>query len=91
MKHEDFMKFIRKYNQNVLDIENESSQGARIRKKIMQGGYSDKEWLALQEELREFIASNPPKDEMEQLQGFGEALSMICCGIKKKQGEKGCP
>ena len=82
MEHADFMKTIRKHNNA---IENPTSKAALLRKKIMHENHSNDEWLSLQEELREFIASNPSEDELKELQGCGESLAMICKAINEKK------
>ena len=81
MKDVDFMNLVRKHNS---DRNNSTSQGAILRKKIMHENHTDEEWLALREELKAFIASNPPKNELNQLQGCSESLIMICNGIENK-------
>lgn len=82
MDHTEFMKIVRKYNS---DFANPTSQGAIIRKKVLHENHTNEEWLALQEELRAFIASNPSQEELDELQGCGEALAMICSAISKEK------
>lgn len=79
MDHTDFMKIVRQYNANK---DNEDSNAAKLRKRIMHENHSNAEWLELQEELRCFIAANPSQEELNQLQGCGESLAMICSAIK---------
>lgn len=80
MNNTDFMERVRKHNN---DVANPTSQGALLRKKIMHETHTNEEWLALQEELQTFITSNPSQEELEQLQGCGESLAMICSAINE--------
>lgn len=82
MKHADFMNFVRKHNS---DVDNPTSRGAMLRKRIMHESHTDDEWLALRKELNAFIALTPPKSELDQLQGCSESLIMICNGIEDKR------
>ena len=51
----------------------------------MNGNHTNEEWLALQEELIEFIASHPSKEELAELPGCGESLAMICSAIRERR------
>ena len=77
MKHDDFMKIVRKHNST---IRNPVSIGEEFRKRILHEVHTDDEWLELRDELMEFIASKPPQKELDKLQGCGEVLTMICNG-----------
>lgn len=81
-KVDNLLKNIKEYNQD-REKELKSSKAVRLRHKIMNEKHTNEEWLALQEELRAFIATNPSEDELKQLQGCGESLSMICSAINK--------
>lgn len=80
---DDLLIEIRKYNKKYEITEN-SSEADKLRHKIMHVNHTDEEYLALQEELKAFIASNPPEEELERLEGCGESLAMICSAIREK-------
>ncbi len=82
MTHEEFMNIVRKKNEWKKHPE-KWTQAEKLRERIMSGKKTSEELLALQEELRAFIASNPPKEELELLQGCGESLAMLCSAIKE--------
>ncbi len=82
MTHEDFMKIVREKNEWYRHPE-KWTEAERLRERIMSSKKTNEEYLALQEELRTFIASNPPKEELERLQGCGESLAMICSAIRE--------
>lgn len=84
MKHEEFMEIVRRHNKEVI---NPTTKGAIIRKKVLHENHTDDEWLELQRELREFIASKPSKEELAELQGCGEMLAMICSGIREEKSK----
>ena len=81
-KIDDLLENIREYNRKQ-EKELKSSKAVRLRHKIMHESHTNEEWLALQEELREFIATNSSKSELEQLHGCGESLAMICSAINE--------
>lgn len=83
MTHEEFMKIVREKNEWYRHPER-WTEAERLRERIMSGNHTDEEYLALQEELMAFIASNPSQEELERLQGCGESLAMICSGIRKR-------
>lgn len=80
MNYADFMKIVREHNDTVTS---EDSKAAILRRRILHETHSNEEWLALQEKLKSFIASNPSQEEMNQLQGCGESLAMICSAINE--------
>ena len=84
MKFEEFMGIIREYNE---EEKNKKSRATILRRKIMKENHSNEEWLKLQDELRSFIASNPSQEELNELQGCGECLEMICSAIGKEGAE----
>ncbi len=80
MNHTSFMKAIRMYNR---DKENKNSTAAILKEKILYSHHTNEEWINLQEELKDFIASNPSQEELDKLQGCGESLAMICSAINE--------
>lgn len=80
MNYADFMKVVRKHNNATIS---EDSKAAILRRRILHESHSNEEWLAIQEELKSFIASNPSREELNQLQGCGESLAMICSAINE--------
>lgn len=65
-------------------ISENSSTAEKIRNKIMLGKKSNDDWLNLQDEVRKYIATNPPKEEIEILNSCCEMLTMICSAIRTK-------
>lgn len=82
MNFEEFMSVIREYNE---DKKNKNSRATILRRKIMNENHSNEEWLKLQDELRSFIASNPSREELNELQCCGECLEMICSAVRKNR------
>lgn len=76
---DDLLSEIRAYNEKYA-ITEKSSEGDKLRHRIMQK-HTNEEYLALQEELIAFVASNPP-EEIAKLEGCGESLEMICSAIR---------
>lgn len=82
MTHEEFMKIVREKNEWNKHPE-KWTQAEQLRERIMSGEKTKEEYLALQEELNAFIASNPSQEELKKLQGCGESLAMICSAINE--------
>ena len=79
MNFKEFMSVNREYNE---DKKNKNSRATILRRKIMKENHSNEEWLKLQDELRSFIASNPSREELNELQDCVECLEMICSAIR---------
>ena len=78
---DDLLNDIKEYRKKYTITEN-SCEADKLQYKIMQR-HTDEEYLALEEELRQFVVSNPP-EEVAKLGYCGESLSMICCGIRER-------
>ena len=83
MKHEEFMKIVKEHNKRKMNSYKDEPKSVRIRKQIEKGGHSKEEWLALERELAEYIASNPSEEELKKLDGYEECLIMICNSFKE--------
>ena len=81
MTHEEFMKIVREHNEWRRHPER-WTEAERLREEIMSSNKTNEEWLALQEEVREFFQSDASEEDKQLVQGYTEALSMICSAIR---------
>ena len=44
---------------------------------------TNEEILKLQQDIRDFFASDEPDDDKKELAGYTEHLSMVCCAIRE--------
>lgn len=45
------------------------------------------EWLELEKNVKDFLKSDEPEDEKNQIKNYSEMLYMICRGIEKQQAK----
>ncbi|MDR1774042.1 MAG: hypothetical protein LBR30_04160 [Clostridioides sp.] len=77
---EKLLEFIKKYNSEHKISDN--STPAEILKAKCHHMKSDEDWLALQKEIEEYVATNPPESEIEILIDFCEMVEMVCSAIR---------
>ncbi len=53
---------------------------------------SVEEWFELREQVRAFVRTNPSKEDLDELRGAAETISMACSAIeeirKRKNGKR---
>lgn len=77
----DDLLLVIKQHREKYEITKKSSEADKLRHRIMQR-HTNEEYLALEEELKAFLLSNPP-EEIKKLEGCSESLSMICNAIRE--------
>ncbi len=79
--------FIKEYK-SKYSITSDSTIAEKLRYKAFSLGKSDEDWLILENEIIQYIASDPPKSELDILYGFSEMVSMTCSAIRWKDSKK---
>lgn len=75
---EMFSEFRRKF-----DVAESSPWAERIINKIVCLNYlTNQEILDIQQEVREFAASDPPEEDLKRVCGYTESLAMVCSAIR---------
>ena len=81
---EKLLNFI-KENKSEYSITSDSTTAEKLRHKAFLHEKTDKEWLELEDEIKQYVASGPSESEMDILYEFGEMVSMSCSAIRKRE------
>lgn len=79
MTHEEFMDFVRKYNNRVPETEAEILIDRIIKEKKM----TNEEYLLLMKDVQRFMKSDASEEDKRRVGGYTEMLGMICSAIEE--------
>ena len=82
----ELVKAIKEHKKKFAITEN-STPAEKIRYIISHGKKSEAYWLALRNEIRAYVATNPPQEEKDILFSCCEAVVMVCEGIEGRRNE----
>ncbi len=75
------LDFIKKYK-SQYSITSDSTIAEKLRYKAFTSGKSNEDWLELENEIKQYIASDPSESEIYILREFSEMVSMTCSAIR---------
>ncbi len=80
---DDLLGFIHEYEKKY-NISEDSSEAEKLRFRITHGDKTKDEWMAVRQEVRDFMESGASEEDKKMVQGYTEMLSMLCSAIEKK-------
>lgn len=87
-KVKELVKDIKEHKKKFAITEN-STLAEKIRYKISHGKKSETDWLALQDEVIAYLATNPPQEEKDILFSCCEMVGMVCERIESRRRNRG--
>lgn len=80
------LAFIQEYKEKYT-VNDSSTTAERLRYRSSVAK-SDEEWLKLEKDIDEYIASKPPESELTILHSFADMIVMRCSAIRLKQNNR---
>lgn len=80
------LAFIKEYKEKYT-VNDSSTTAERLRYRSSVAK-SDEEWLELEKDMDEYIASKPSESELAILHGFADMIVMRCSAIRLKQNNR---
>lgn len=84
MTYDEFMETVRKSNSS-REITEDMTGAEKLRYRAFYLTKTDEEWLQLEKDIQEYMASNPSESEKKILFDFSEMVGMRCSAIKLNQ------
>lgn len=76
----EFARFCREYNKRW---NNPQTEAEKLIYRMTHGEKTNEEYLKLQQDVREFIASDASEEDKRAVGGYTESLCMICSAIRQ--------
>lgn len=82
----ELLDFIKKHKKEY-NPEN-ATIAEQLRYRAYNSTKTDSEWLRLEQDIQEYMSTNPSEDEKKIIFSFGEMVGMSCSAIRLKQKDK---
>ena len=78
-----FMKIVRTFNERQRRPS--ATKAEELKNRAYNSTETDSEWLQLEQDIQEYMSTNPSEAEKKILFSFGEMVGMRCSAIRLKQ------